>query len=273
MDQYHCSGWTRVAGRWLYGQKDTEVSRFSIKFITDFQIACDPAMTPLSAMHSAMGMLELSDNPATIVPLVLFAHLGVLIKLFEHAGFPPHLLMFVNGKTGSFKTAACAVKFNLSGDPRNNIPATFRDSIASVEAKFQTYVDQTMLLDDFSPATTAGNRANMNRLLEAIIRYYGKGRGNATVTKSTALVPRGLWHVWLDRVFALVTKRAQLQQRMFPLSITKIHAALAEAKLIEAKAEKRSGRLQMNYLHRETFGERPRMLVINKEAAQQYLDT
>lgn len=458
MDQYNCSGWTKVAGRWLYGQKDTEVSRFGAKFNTDFQIACDPAMTPLSAMHSAMGMLELSDNPPVIVPLVLFAHLGVLFKLFEHAGFPPHLLMFVNGKTGSYKTAACAVIFNLSGDPRNNIPATFRDSIASVEAKFQTYVDQTMLLDDFSPATTAGNRADMNKLLEAIIRYYGDGKGrgrsNATVTKSTTLVPRGLccitgedtggsqssllrcvlidvangtfksdvltryqsdprcwtthfqhfvnfiapnfenfaqvirnefpkqrkrlqgflkagrlvdsavfliltgeilrkygeeigyltkaqstelanvwnnailqaavkseaasseldpvrfylstlfeavdsgaeriardkesflcdtsilgydhnglWHVWPDRVFALVTKRAQLQQKMFPLSITKIHAALAEAKLIEAKEEKRSGKLKMNYLYRETFGERPRMLVINKEAAQQYLDT
>lgn len=457
-DEYSCSGWNNIVGVWRYCQKNTEIRYSSARFNTSFQIACDPSMTPRAAMQSAMGMLALSDDPAVIVPLVLYAFLGVLFTLFEQAGFPPRLLLFVNGKTGSLKTAACSVVFNLSGDPKNNIPATFRDTIASVEAKFPTYVDQTLLLDDYSPATTAGNRADMNRLLEAVIRYYGDGKGrgrsNATVTKSTTLIPRGLccitgedtggsqssllrcvlidvangtlkgdvlakyqqdprrwttvfqhfvdfvspnfenfaqiirnhfserrelfgnvlkagrlidsaaflsltgdilrsygesigyytkaesaelavvwntaiatalvkseeasseldpvrfylstlfeavdsgaeyiapdketflrdtgilgyadnglWHVWPDRVYAMATKRCQLQQKMYPLSITKTHAALGDANLIEVTMEKRKDKLQANYLRRESFGVRPRMLVINKEAAQCYLDT
>lgn len=451
-DQYNCSGWRKIAGQWIYGQKNTDVSHCGAQFNTEFQIACNTAFTPQDAMRSAMRMLELSDNKSVIIPMVLFAHLGVLFTLFEYAGFPPRMLMFLNGKTGSYKTAVAAVVFNLTGKAKNNIPATFRDSIASIEAKFASFVDLTLLLDDYAPTTTTGSRADMNKLLETIIRYYGDGKGrgrsNATVTKATTLVPRGLccitgedfggsqssllrcilidvdngtfksdvltwfqsdtrrwtthfqhfisyisrnfeefaqrirqafpswreryrgvlkagrvvdsavclslsgellcaygsaigyftekerlmmrdqwnlaiiealmkseeessemdpvrfylstlfeavdagaeciardketflmdtsvlgyaskgtWHVWPDRVYALATKRCQLQQRTFPLGVTKIHAALAEAGLIETAGEKK----QMNYLYRESFGERPRMLVIRKDAAQQYL--
>ena len=49
---------------------------------------------------------------------------------------------------------------------------------------------------------------------------------------------KGTWHVWPDRGYALATKRCQLQQRTFPLGVTKIHAALAEAGLIETAGEK-----------------------------------
>ena len=457
-DQYDYSGWTKIAGQWVYGQKDTELPHCGARFHTNFKIACNPAFMPQDAMRSAMRMLELSDNQSVIVPMVLYAHLGVLFTLFEHAGFPPRMLLFVNGKTGSFKTAVCIVLFNLSGDPNNNIPATFRDTVASVEAKFSSFVDMTLLLDDYAPAATSSSRADMNKLLEAVIRYYGDGKGrgrsNAKVTQSTTLVPHGLccitgedsggsqssllrcvlidvdngtfksdvltwfqndtrrwtshfqhflnyvaqnfehfsqlirqsfpsrrerlrgvlkagrivdsavflsltgellraygqavgcftveesgqlamqwdtaiiqalmkseavssemdpvrfyistlfeavdseaeqiardketflmdtsvlgyvsngtWHVWPDRVYGLVTKRCQLQQRIFPLSITKIHAALAEAGLIETSEEKHGGKIQVNYVKRESFGERPRMLAIRKDAAQQYLDS
>lgn len=457
-DQYNYSGWTKIAGQWIYGQKDTELPHCGARFNTNFKIACNPAFTPQDAMRSAMRMLELSDKKSVIVPMVLFAHLSVLFTLFEYAGFPPRMLLFVNGKTGSFKTAVCMLLFNLSGDPNNNIPATFRDTVASVEAKFASFVDMTLLLDDYAPAATSSSRSDMNRLLEAIIRYYGDGKGrgrsNAKVTQSTTLVPHGLccitgedtggsqssllrcalidvengtfksdvltwfqndirrwtshfqhfinyvaqnfehfsqlihqafpgrreqfrsmlkagrivdsavflsmtgellraygtaigylteaesvtlrnqwdlaiaealmkseaassemdpvrfyistlfeavdseaeqiardketflmdtsvlgyvsngtWHVWPDRVYGLVTKRCQVQQRIFPLGITKIHAALAEAGLIETSEEKHGGKIQVNYVKRESFGERPRMLVIRKDAAQQYLDS
>lgn len=82
----------------------------------------------------------------------------------------------------------------------------------------------------------------------------------------------GSWHVWPDRAYALVIKKCQLQRKSFPLSMVKIHAALADAHIIKVSIDNRRGKSQANYLHRESFGERPRMLVINKEAALNYLE-
>lgn len=458
VEKYYSSGWTKINGTWIYAQKNTDLSRAGIILETEFKIAVNPALNPLTAMRSAMGLLGVSEDPTVIIPLVLYAHLGVLFTLFEYAGFAPRSLMFVNGKTGSLKTAVCSVIFNLTGEPRRNIPATFRDSVASVEAKFSEYVDQVFLLDDYSPATTARNRADMNKLLEDVIRYYGDGKGrgrsNVTVTKSTTPIPRGLccitgedtggsqssllrciiidvnndtfngkvlapyqsdpslwtthfhyfvqyiaqnfsilvedirkwfpilrekvkahlsagrlvdgaiylaltgkilaeygakigvlsaeecemtygswsnsiiqtlkrsedssseldpvkfylsalfeavdsdseriardkesfcldttilgyehngnWHVWPDRAYALAIKKSQLQRKSFPLGMVKIHAALADAHIIKVSTDNRHGKSQANYLHRESFGERPRMLVIYKEAALNYLES
>ena len=82
----------------------------------------------------------------------------------------------------------------------------------------------------------------------------------------------GFIHLWPDRVYDLAVKKCQLQKKSFPLSMTKIHAALAEAHLIEITKENRKGSTQTNYLCRESFGSRPRMLVLNKEAAKHHID-
>ena len=457
IDKYRSSGWKKINGVWLYAQDSAKLAGSGIVFETDFKIARNPSLSAKAALSSAMGMLAVSDRPEVIIPIVLYAHLGVIFSLFEQAGFSPRMLLFINGTTGSLKTAVCAVVFNLTGEVKRNIPATFRDSVASVEAKFPDYVDKVLLLDDYSPATTAKNRADMNKLLEDTIRYYGDGKGrgrsNATVTKAVTPVPRGLccitgedtggsqssllrcvlidvsngvfngevlapyqsdprlwtthfayfveyiashfdslvedirhwfpvlrselrcrlnagravdsaiylcltakivllyarsvgwiteqetvekfnfwcsavveavkrsedtstemdpvrfylitlfeavssgaesiapnkeafvddpsvlgydndgqWHIWPDRAYALAVKRCQLQRKNFPLGQVKTHAALADANLIEVTEDRRKEKMQVNYIRRESFGERPIMLVINKEAAQRYLE-
>lgn len=456
-DKYTSSGWCKVNGTWFYAQDDIELPEAGIVFETGFKIASNHALSDRDAMYSAMGMLSLSNDATVIVPLILYAHLGVLFTLFEQAGFAPRLLLFINGKTGSLKTAVCSVLYNLSGEMKRNIPATFRDSVASVEAKFPDYVDKVLLLDDYSPATTARNRADMNKLLEDVIRYFGDGKGrgrsNATVTEAKTPIPRGLccitgedtggsqssllrcllidvsngvfngerlapyqsdprlwtthfhffvqyvadrfyilmdeirnlfpvlrnelrqklsagriidsavylritakilleygvhvgwisnsdlsqlldswssavidslkksedasaeldpvrfyistlfdavdsgaeiiapdkdtflndtsvlgydhkgcWHVWPDRLYDLVVKRCRVHRKIYSLSQTKVHAALADACLITVSEEKRGEKKQVNYTLRDSFGERPRMLRINKEAAQRYLE-
>jgi len=194
IEKYCSSGMQQIKGTWIYAQD--EISMDGVIFDTKFKIAANPDMSAHQAMQNAMGILALSSQLPVIIPMVLLAHLGVMFTLFEQAGFPPRIIVFVNGKTGSLKTAVCAVLFNLTGEHNKNIPSTFRDTIASVEAKFPDYADKVLLLDDYSPATTAKSRAEMNKLLEDVIRYYGDGKGrarsNVTVTKSTSTVPRGL---------------------------------------------------------------------------------
>lgn len=457
MIKFVTSGWHCYQNRWFYAHDDAVLPFPNVACDTNFRIARDPGLSSSEAMAHAMRMLSISDNQSVIVPIVLYAHLSVLFTLFEKAGFPPRTLLFINGKTGSLKTALCSLIFNLQGTQEFNIPATFRDTAASIEAKFPNYADKTLLLDDYAPATTSTTRAAMHKLLEDIIRYFGDGKGrgrsNVTVTKSTVSIPRGLccitgedtggsqssllrcllidvgnntfdgsllsvyqndprlwtthfayfiefiaeqfedivgeirrsfpamrsyfskilsagraidtavtlaiaaklllfygciigwcskdqirtyydsWcvsileavkhseeasadldpvkcyisalfeavdscaeiiaptkeifitntsvlgyerngfiHLWPDRVYDLAVKKCQLQKKSFPLSMTKIHAALAEAHLIEITKENRKGSTQTNYLCRESFGSRPRMLVLNKEAAKHHID-
>lgn len=456
-EKYCNSGWHKINGSWHYVQDSAKASNPNITFETGYRIAVNKALPPREAMQSAMGVLNLCNDPTIIVPMVLFAHLGAMFTLFEDAGFPPRMLMFINGKTGSLKTVVSSVLYNLTGDIKRNIPATFRDTVASVEAKFPDYADKVLLLDDYAPAMTAKNRADMNKLLEDVIRYFGDGRGrgrsNVSVSKAVTTVPRGLccitgedsggsqssllrcilidvangtfdgerlapyqseptlwtthfdhftryvaerfellqaeirkqflplrsrmrgmltagrvvdsaiylhltaqivleygidigwisaaeagtlleswtlaivdalkrsedaskeldpvpfyittlfeavdsgaeiiapdketflvdpsvlgydnngdWHVWPDRLYALAVKRCQLHKKNFPLSQKKTHTALADAHVIRVSADKRGDTTQINYLYRENFGERPRMLVIDKEAAQRHLE-
>lgn len=458
VDKYEISGWSAINGSWIYVQDNHHITDSSLLFETGFHIAKNQELSSLDAMHSAMGMLSVSNQPSVIVPLVLYAHLGVLYTLFEQAGFPPRMLLYVNGKTGSLKTALCSLLFNLTGVQKNNIPATFRDTVASVEAKFAEYADKVLLLDDFSPATTAKTRADMNKLLEDVIRYYGDGKGrgrsNIAVTKSSTPVPRGLccitgedtggsqssllrcllidvsngtfngerlapyqrdpslwtshfnyfieyvagrfdflvedirnnfsklrnelrncltagrtvdsavllcvtaqilldygvyigwcsrdqshrqygvwrtaivetarkseitsaeqdpvrfyvstlfesidsgseviapdkehflrdtsvlgyekedgtWHIWPDRAYGLVIKRSQAQRKMYSMSLPKTHAALGDAGVARVFYETRGDKKVPVYLNRESFGERPRMLVVDIEQARKYLD-
>lgn len=83
----------------------------------------------------------------------------------------------------------------------------------------------------------------------------------------------GTWHIWPERAYNLASKRCQLQHKSFPLSERKIHAALADANVINVTTEKRNdGTEQVNYLYREGFGNRPRMLVMNKEVCCKILE-
>lgn len=456
VERYIESGWYRLNGTWVYAQDGILSSNGAFSFDTGYRIAAKQDLNQADAMQAALGMLQISKEPKVIVPLALYAHLGVMFTLFEEAGFPPRMVMFVNGKTGSLKTAVCSVMFNLTGEIKRNIPASFRDTVASIEAKFPDYADKVLLLDDYSPATTAKSRAEMNKLLEDIIRYFGDGKGrsrsNISVDKAVSTVPRGLccitgedtggsqssllrcividvangtfdgklltpyqsdptlwsshfayfvsylsahfeelrdeiryafpqlrnelhgilragrivdsaaclcltgqillrygvdirwisdsnaaallaewnaavieavkisevlatdldpvqfylsslfdavdsgaekiapskdsflqdtsalgykrndeWHLWPERLYALALNRCKVQRKNFPLSMSKIHAALAEAHIIQYSCESRAERAQKNYLLRESFGNRPRMLVIDVIAAQRYL--
>ena len=141
------------------------------------------------------GILRLA-NMDTIGILFLFAHLGLLYHLFEEAGYPPRVLLFIEGPTGSLKTAVASLLFNFSGLPEQKIPATFRDTSASMEIKFAKYRDRVLLVDDFCPAADASSRRVMEASLEQLVRFFGdgiaKGRATPSMDHVKELKPCGL---------------------------------------------------------------------------------
>lgn len=166
-------------------------------FETGQTISYNSSYSAKEAAKHAMQILTISNSLEKILPMFLFAHMSLLFSLFRDAGYEPHCLLFVNGTTGSLKTALCSMLFRFfdSGDI-SAIPATFKDTSTALEIKMGDAVDSVLLVDDFHPALTAKEKAEMNNILERLIRFYGDGvgksRSTSTLEKQVEFRPQGL---------------------------------------------------------------------------------
>lgn len=190
------SGWN-----WLPGEKPVYVHdgaispREDVTYQTGLTIPIRGGLTPAEALSQALKLFGLARNPSRIVVPVLYAHMGILWGLFQKAEHPPRTLLFIEGTTGSLKTAVAKLLFNFSGRPENDIPASFRDTSASLEVKMGQYRDRVLLVDDFCPANGLPKKT-MEQTLEQLVRFYGDGIGrsrtNPQLKKTYEIKPRGL---------------------------------------------------------------------------------
>lgn len=151
---------------------------------------------PHQLAAEAWQLLHLGAEPAAGVVPFLFAHLGLMHDLFERAGHRPNFLLFMEGTTGSLKTAVASLLFNFSGRPEENIPASFRDTSASMEIGFDRYRDRVFLVDDFCPAADSTSQREMSKSLEHLIRFFGDGKSRSRATpkmdSTVEMKPSGL---------------------------------------------------------------------------------
>lgn len=178
---YRCSGWVRPPqSGWVYVHDGATPPCDFVRFESGFSFGIygNGHATPC-LVKNAWRLLSLSKSPdAALVPF-LFAHLGLIWSLFDAAGYPPHVLLFIKGTTGSLKTAVASLLFNFTADPEKNIPATFRDTSASMEVRMGEFKDRVLLVDDFCPAASENARRALEQNLEQIVRFYGDGIAKA----------------------------------------------------------------------------------------------
>lgn len=178
---YKSSGWhTMPNGALAYVQDGTTPPTKDVEFKCGFAF-CPPNVRylPQEALDYAMRLLDMSSPPVNVLIPFLFAHLGCLWELFSMAGYPPHVLLFIQGVSGSLKTAVASVIFNFTASKDDAIPATFRDTSASMEVKMDKYKDRVLLVDDFCPGATSMSKNQLQQTLEQIVRFYGDGIGKA----------------------------------------------------------------------------------------------
>lgn len=114
-----------------------------------------------------------------IAPMVAVALLAPLCKVFRDANptFEPHFALFINGKSGSLKTAVSKVLFNLFDADQQAVVASFRDTPTAVENRLKEFRDCPILLDDFYATAMGKERSRMQEVLETVVRYVGDGIG------------------------------------------------------------------------------------------------
>lgn len=173
---YLDAGWQIVNGRRTYLHKG--VLKQGMEMTTSLILPGnkDCSIRDLETIwRMSMSIYKDSDTAAV---LSLYSFLGVSYKLFDEAGFAPHFLLFMTGKTGSFKTTIAKVLYTQLADEKyRDFPRRIdADTVTSFErALVISGADTVTLIDDYSPAKSQRSAVDMASKLESIIRMVGDG--------------------------------------------------------------------------------------------------
>lgn len=189
------TGFMVVQGQWVYIHDGATSPGNTTVFRTGKTIARDPKLNAQQACKEMLAFLNLSTKQNLMIPLLLYAHLGPLFKIFEAAGYVPRFLVFVAGRSGSLKTATCLCLFRLFAEQPDSPEATFKDTPTAMEIKLGEMNSHTLVIDDYRPPVSAGNSRQIAELLETIVRFVGdrisKSRSNPELGKAKEFAPTG----------------------------------------------------------------------------------
>ena len=161
---YRESGWhlTPLNVPHYYSGNDTE------NCLSSFRLANQFTFTPQELVEWAIGVLSIGPMEV-MLPLLIHAHLGYTLKLYEDAGYNEQYILTLIGASGSKKTSLARVMFSLFGDAFINFTSTDR----AMELELMNRQDSTMILDDLS----SGSDKFLAGKFEKILRQLGDSIG------------------------------------------------------------------------------------------------
>lgn len=169
------AGWNRFKGRYFYVHQGCQLNGAIVE--TSYSLPSYPANgKDLSAIVRKILTLYKDKDIASV--LFLYSLSGVMFTLFREAGYPIRFLLFVLGKSGSFKTALAKVLYTqLSKEEYRDQPRQIGiDTTVSFErALTQDGCDTVTPLDDYNPPKTSSGERILKDNLESIVRMTGDG--------------------------------------------------------------------------------------------------
>lgn len=169
------AGWNRFKGRHFYAYQGCRLGGVTVE--TNFTLPFYSA-NGKDLAEIVWKVLALYKDKDIARVLFLYSLSGVMYALFREAGYPIHFLLFILGKSGSFKTALAKVLYTqLSKEEYRDQPRQIGiDTTVSFErAIVRDGCDTVMPFDDFNPARTASGERILKDNLESIIRMTGDG--------------------------------------------------------------------------------------------------
>lgn len=161
---YGESGWHQTeAGAWHYYSGNDVNNCFS-----DFRLANNISYEPSDLMEWGIGLMSISED-RIMLPMLIHAHLGYTLKLFEDAGYDEQYILMMIGKTGSKKTTLTRVMFNLFGGSLANFTHTDR----AIELSMMSRQDSTLIFDDLPD----GKNTYLAEKFEKVLRQLGDSTG------------------------------------------------------------------------------------------------
>lgn len=170
------AGWQVIAGKHVYLHHGSQIARAEVMTSLNLPIYEQYKLEDIVNVWSKSLNLYMDYEVSSV--LSVYSFLGVSYKLFEEAGFAPHFLLFLNGKTGSLKTTISKILYTQLTDEQ------FRDFPRRIDSDTQTSFERALvvsgrdtitLIDDYAPAHNAQKKNKVDDNLETIIRMVGDG--------------------------------------------------------------------------------------------------
>lgn len=143
--------------------------------LSQFRLSNNLCFLSRDLISWAMGLLNMGTDEV-MIPLLLHAHLGYTLHLFENAGYQEQYILALIGSSGSKKTSVARVMFSLFGDALINFTSTDR----AIELSLMQRQDSTLILDDL----TSGNNKDLAGKFERILRQLGDSTGRRKTVNS-----------------------------------------------------------------------------------------
>lgn len=169
-------GWQQIDGKRIYLHDNLQLSSNS-KIQTGMELPFYQ-IEKKQAAQIFFDAYKIYEEAGPISIMLSFSMMGVLYRVFKEAGYIPHFLLFINGKTGSMKTTISKILFiQLTDEQHRAIPRRIdSDTITSFERGIILNGRDTItLIDDFAPAKSSKQKADIEAKLESIIRMVGDG--------------------------------------------------------------------------------------------------
>ena len=136
-----------------------------------------------SIFRNGLGFLAIGNNPETILPIFLYAHIGFAARLFHDAGLAIQFILLIVGHTGSYKTSLSKEIFH----PFSTIGMlNFQSTPRAIELYREALQDMVMHLDDIF-STVDGT---VMEKFENILRTFGDGVSRAKSNKRSDGIER-----------------------------------------------------------------------------------
>jgi len=126
----------------------------------------DKSFDVIQALQRSLSFLDVADYSITI-PILSTIYLAPLTSILAKHNIPADFLLFIQGKSGTRKSSLSALALSHFGKfNRDNFPASFRDTLNSIEKKAYILKNVVSVVDDFNPEVIG------NRKLDTMERLY-----------------------------------------------------------------------------------------------------
>lgn len=176
---YRESGWHQTeAGIWHYYSGNDVNNCFSNFRLADniFYKFVDYGESR-ELIEWGIGLFSISTYEI-MLPLIIHAHLGYTLKLFEDIGYREQYILLMIGETGAGKTTLARILFSLFGNESVKGLINFTSTECAIEQDIMNRQDSTFIIDDLC----RGTDSIMLEKFERVLRQLGDSTGRKKTT-------------------------------------------------------------------------------------------
>ena len=175
---YPNAGWRKIKNlgwRYVYGSGTVGVPGNNIHTLRQEENFPFPSQqhNQYEIFVKALKMMKICRSGCASSLLFLFVHAATLQTFFLESGFPINFVFGIIGVTNSRKTSLALEICKIFDGNKKSADAEFTATAAGIEKTLSKYKDAPIVIDDFRPGETRAEQIELNKKLEALVRFYG----------------------------------------------------------------------------------------------------